>query len=123
MGTYNPQESEEGMWALLMLDQLKQAGVTFPLNGPLDISLLFSLKRPASHFGSGKNAGRIKQSAPMYPTGRPDCDNMIKFVLDVLNKIGVWKDDAQVVRIHAEKRYADPAIGPSTEIKIQPDEC
>lgn len=38
---------------------------------------------------------------------RPDIDNLSKAVLDAMTGAGVWNDDAQVVRLVAEKRYGD----------------
>lgn len=46
---------------------------------------------------------------------RPDLDNLIKFVLDVMNGI-VYNDDKQVVKITAEKIYDKE---PRTEITIE----
>lgn len=34
---------------------------------------------------------------------RADLDNMIKSVLDACTAAGLWKDDSQVVEIHAKK--------------------
>lgn len=50
----------------------------------------------------------LRESAPLYPTGRPDIDNYIKFYLDVLNGIA-YKDDSQIVKIKAVKMYSSPA--------------
>ena len=40
----------------------------------------------------------------LWPTGKPDGDNMVKLYSDSLNKI-VWRDDSQIVRLRFEKRY------------------
>jgi len=39
-------------------------------------------------------------------TKKPDLDNLIKLIKDACNKI-IWKDDAQVVSIFAEKVYSE----------------
>ena len=39
------------------------------------------------------------------PGRRADLDNLVKLVLDALNGI-VWKDDAQIVSLHATRRLA-----------------
>ena len=49
---------------------------------------------------------------------KPDLDNLLKFTKDCLNGV-VWKDDAQVFSIIAEKRY-DP--NPKTIISIFSEE-
>ena len=43
------------------------------------------------------------------PTKKPDCDNIAKIILDSLNGIA-YHDDAQVVSLHVEKRYAVGAV-------------
>lgn len=40
------------------------------------------------------------------PTGKPDLDNVLKLYADAFNGV-VWRDDSQVVRVMAEKRYSD----------------
>lgn len=47
------------------------------------------------------------KSAPksrVYPTVRPDIDNLIKTVCDACNGV-LWKDDGQIVSVSAHKRY------------------
>lgn len=39
-------------------------------------------------------------------TSKPDMDNVIKSILDGLNKVA-WEDDAQVYKIHAVKHWYD----------------
>jgi Holliday junction resolvase RusA-like endonuclease len=40
----------------------------------------------------------------IYPTIKPDTDNIAKSILDSLNGIA-YKDDKQVVKLTVEKRY------------------
>lgn len=40
------------------------------------------------------------------PTTKPDCDNIIKVVLDALNGVA-YADDSQVVSVSAEKQYSE----------------
>ena len=49
------------------------------------------------------------------PTKKPDCDNIAKAVLDALNGIA-FDDDAQVVKLHVYKKYADT---PRVEVSIR----
>jgi len=39
---------------------------------------------------------------------KPDVDNLVKLVLDALNRSGYWVDDAQVCEIATRKVYAEP---------------
>lgn len=68
-----------------------------PLDGPLTILMTVALPKP-------------KKSAPA-PVTRPDLDNYIKLALDVLTRAGYWKDDKQIVKICACKKYVDTRIG------------
>ena len=101
VGTYNAQETEEGMWLAMCREQLPLK----PLTGALSVVMLFSLQRPKSHYGTGRNSEKLKPSAPHYPSKHPDIDNFLKFAMDCLNEIA-WVDDSQVVSILGEKTYA-----------------
>ena len=76
------------------------------MSGPLKATIFFKFSRPKSHYGTGKNKGKLKGSAPVYYDKKPDVDNLVKFVLDCLNGLA-WDDDAQIVEIDAVKRYCD----------------
>jgi len=106
--TYNEQETEEGKFLLLALKQIPKK----PIIDPMRIVMYFCFPRPQGHYGTGKNVGRLKASAPYHHTVKPDIDNCIKFVLDCLNE-QLFKDDKQIVDIAAKKRYSDD---PRTEI-------
>lgn len=41
----------------------------------------------------------------LSPTKKPDIDNIIKIVLDALNKMA-FKDDSQITKIDIEKKYS-----------------
>lgn len=76
------------------------------LDGPLGLAVVFSVLRPKGHFGSGRNAGVIKDSAPEWPTVKPDATKLLRGLEDALTGV-VWRDDAQVVEQAVTKRYAD----------------
>jgi crossover junction endodeoxyribonuclease RusA len=77
-----------------------------PYVEPMDIRLMFWLPRPLGHFGTGRNAGRVKASAPLAPGTRPDLDKLVRAVLDALTGVA-FRDDSQVVAITASKLYSD----------------
>lgn len=92
--------------------QVQQAvaeAVTEPFTGPLELRLGFDLPRPAFHFGTGKNAGKVKLSSPSWPTVAPDLDKLVRCVCDAITDAGLWHDDAQVVSLICAKRYTSPA--------------
>lgn len=71
-------------------------------DGPVGIALVFRFARPKGHY---RRNGTLVPTAPMHHTAKPDADNCAKAVCDALTQIGVWRDDAQVARMTAEKRY------------------
>jgi Holliday junction resolvase RusA-like endonuclease len=76
-------------------------------DGALSLDLRFYLKRPQSHFGTGRNAGVLKDSAPRFHTTRPDSTKLTRAVEDALTGI-VWRDDAQVSTQVIAKLYGEP---------------
>lgn len=50
-----------------------------------------------------------------YCDTRPDADNLLKFLFDIMTRCGFWLDDAQVADLRFEKMWGDE---PRIEIKI-----
>ena len=71
------------------------------------VDLLFRFRRPKSHYGTGRNAGVLKDSAPKFPTSRAvgDADKLARSTLDALVTAGVLADDSLVVDLNVHKRY------------------
>ena len=107
---YNSQETEESRWLWEAKGQVDQC-----FKGPLYVICHFYMLRPKGHYGTGKNAGKLKANAPEWHTKKPDVDNCIKFVLDCLNGLA-WKDDCQIVAVSGQKEYSG---APRTEIIIE----
>ena len=77
------------------------------LSGPVSVHLTFYLPRPRYHYGTGRNANRLKGSAPALVDKRPDVDKLSRAVLDAITQSGAWRDDSQVAHLSAAKRYAE----------------
>lgn len=88
--------------------------------GPIYVEIDFYLPRPRSHYGTGRNADKVRDSSPAYPSSRPDLDKLIRAVDDALTASGIWVDDAQVVGLYARKLYANPDREPGADIVIAP---
>jgi Holliday junction resolvase RusA-like endonuclease len=99
--TYSAQETEEGKFYMLAREQIKER-----LSGPITVLISLYFKRPRSHYGTGKNAGILKDSAPVWHIQKPDVDNAAKFILDVLNGLA-WDDDKQIVGLNVFKVWGD----------------
>lgn len=70
---------------------------------PVAVSLTFLVPRPKGHYSNGK----LKPSAPTFPTTKPDIDKLTRAVLDALTDAQWWEDDSRVVNVIALKLYAD----------------
>jgi Holliday junction resolvase RusA-like endonuclease len=100
----------------LVVDTWERAGEPrFGDDVPLQLLATFLFERPASHFGTGRNAGKLKPSARPFPIGRPDLSNLLKLVEDALNG-NAFKDDSRIVEAWPTKAYADRA---RTEIVLR----
>jgi Holliday junction resolvase RusA-like endonuclease len=86
------------------VDARSAAGLDDLLTGPLWVEFIFVRARPASHFGTGRNRGVLKPSAPVFPSTRPDALKLGRAVEDALTGV-LWRDDAQIVNEYLFKRY------------------
>ncbi|MFF8406975.1 RusA family crossover junction endodeoxyribonuclease [Streptomyces sp. NPDC015684] len=93
-----------------------------PLREPVRLEVVFTLPRPKSHFGTGRNAGLVKPSAPQYPTGKPDTDKLLRSTQDALKDAGVLVDDSVVTDTVAAKRFvltgADTLSHPGAVVRV-----
>jgi Holliday junction resolvase RusA-like endonuclease len=95
-------DSNKGLtkWRQLVTKAAEEAraGRTFPADAEIYVLIDFYMPR-------GKTVTRRR------PTTRPDADKCIRAVLDALTHSGIYKDDGQVVSIHANQWYADDKPG------------
>ena len=88
------------------------------LDGPVSIIVDFYLPRPKAHYGTGRNAGTLKDSAPAEHLTMPDLDKLQRAVGDALTRLA-WRDDSQIVAWHAYKHYATTMTPVGATITIQ----
>ena len=77
----------------------------YPAGVPL--SVIINADFPVPESTPKKNIPQML-SGEILPTKKPDCDNIIKVILDSLNGIA-YHDDSQVVRVHCNKFYGTEA--------------
>jgi Holliday junction resolvase RusA-like endonuclease len=87
---------EEGLNCVVLLSKLF-------LGYPIKLTVTFAMPRPRSHFGAG---GKLKASAPVNHTSRPDATKLLRCLEDSLNNIA-WKDDSQICQQIVHKVYSD----------------
>ena len=83
-----------------------------PTRDAVRVYVSFVFASPNGHFGTGRNAGVLKSSAPTNKVTRPDVDKLLRAVLDAITGI-VFMDDSQVVKAEASKVF-----GPGPEAII-----
>jgi Holliday junction resolvase RusA-like endonuclease len=76
--------------------------------GPVLLDVVFSFTRPKSHYGTGRNADRLKPGAPRFHASKPDADKLARAIGDSLTGV-VFRDDSQIGRLTVSKVYGDTA--------------
>lgn len=83
------------------------------LSGPVEVQMAILLPIPAS-WSKKKQAAAI--AGQVYPTKKPDADNVVKAIFDGINGV-VWNDDVQACDIVVRKRYAET---PGVQVLVKP---
>ena len=98
-GRYAPKEAKQRKEYIqgYVIEAMNEAGITNPITGPVGMELILFFKAPKTH----------KHGYENWMPKRPDGDNCAKLAQDALNKLLI-EDDAQIVRLVVEKRYAYP---------------
>jgi Holliday junction resolvase RusA-like endonuclease len=101
------EQTKSKPWRQEIIETILSFDLTEPLPGPVECELGFYLKRPLSHYGTGRNANVLKASAPDYQAVWPDADKLARAVLDALTLSNLLHDDGQVAVLTVTKRYGD----------------
>ncbi|WP_420170405.1 RusA family crossover junction endodeoxyribonuclease [Pseudomonas alloputida] len=105
--------SYEGLIAMAGTEAM--AGRTL-LEGAVMVEMRIVLAIPQS---MPKKRKAMAIAGELFPTKKPDMDNVIKAIYDGLNGV-VWKDDVQVVDAFVRKRYGEV---PGVHVRIVPLEA
>jgi len=98
---------------------LEQPFASIPRGIPVGVRLVFVFDRPQSHYGTGRNADKVKEIAPKYPSGAPDTDKLTRAIFDSITDSQVWGDDGQVVWLEARKVWAGTETHSGQGVHIQ----
>jgi Holliday junction resolvase RusA-like endonuclease len=85
------------------------------LIGDIILSIRFTMPYPKKYYRTGKYSHLLKDNAPKHHSIKPDLDNLVKLISDVLQP-DFYVDDSQICQIYAEKMYGK---NPNTAIIIQ----
>lgn len=100
--TYTPQKTKD-YEELVRSSFIMSCKGGAPLEGALRARIIafFSIPKSAT-----KSVQKAMVDGEIYPTLKPDLDNIIKSVLDALNGYA-YKDDAAIVDVSAVKMYSN----------------
>ena len=104
-------------WRDLIVAELAGAWRGAPLTGPLLVEAEFRLPRPKAHYGTGRNEGVLKGSAPVWHSVRPDATKLWRPAEDAMTGV-VWKDDASIVKQLVTKRYVTATEPPGLRVRV-----
>ena len=93
-----------------------------PIEGPVNVTMVFAFARPAGHYGTGRNATVLKPSAPSHPISlrMGDLDKLCRAVCDSLTGARVWLDDSQVANMAAAKEWCGRGEREGVTIHVVP---
>ena len=74
-----------------------------PIEGRVSVKITAFFPIPSNT--SKKNTTLMLENI-ISPTKKPDIDNIVKIILDSLNKLA-FKDDNQITRLEVEKKYSN----------------
>lgn len=98
-------------WRYALSTFMAASGPGAPMLGPVFVRLVIFVKRPEAHFGTGRNAGVLKASAPQIPATGLDTDKCLRAVYDAGTDAGWWRNDSQcsgmVLRLYSDKPRLD----------------
>jgi Holliday junction resolvase RusA-like endonuclease len=86
-----------------------------PINGPVRVTMAFTMPRPAGHWTP---RGELRRSAPASPAVKPDLDKLARQAGDCLRGV-VIADDSRIVELALTKAYATPQQPPGARIVVE----
>jgi Holliday junction resolvase RusA-like endonuclease len=120
----SPNEKALRVWRKAILDRVDAAfgklNAPVFVEQPLEVHLVFRLPRPRDHFGTGRNAGVLKASAPIAPMAqRDDVDKLARATLDALVDARVIDDDGRIAILIAQKEWESASSPPGATIDVR----
>ena len=99
----------------LLMGELWQRSPEVPLGGVLELRTVWCFPMPKSRIVempfTDEDGNMVKKKIGVYDgmakSTRPDTDNLVKLLKDVMTKTGYWWDDSQVAYETISKVYSD----------------
>lgn len=112
---YTPERTQQTQRDIQIFGTRAMAGKAL-LSGPLAATVVAHRSIP-SHFSAADRIAAV--AGRVFPTAKPDADNIAKLALDALNQI-VFEDDAQIVQLTVIKAFARTPEGVGLRIRVVP---
>lgn len=96
--------------------ELDEGGVRVPIR----LDALVLVERPSSHYNSKGELNKEGRSHPLPENRKPDVDNLLKLLMDAMNK-RAYKDDVKVTTSTQKRRWSNVS-GTEVTISIDHDE-
>lgn len=97
-------------WKQLATLKLREQCPRVPWDGPVELDVTFYFERTQELEKPKHPAGEIRHSV------KPDGDNLVKAIKDVMTEVGIWKDDGRVCDTVIRKRYCARGFGPGVRV-------
>ena len=111
-----PSFSKQGVFIKPKADRVAEADIhaawreagepRCPEDVALAIKIEISTVRPGSHRKKSGDLSAEGERQPIPRKAKPDVDNVLKLIMDVLNK-RAWRDDVMVASAHVVRKWAD----------------
>jgi len=82
-------------WRNSVRDAAREAYDGPPVTGGVTMAVTFHMRRPKSHYRTGRNARLLRNAAPRRHVQKPDRTKLLRSTEDALKGI-CWHDDCQV---------------------------
>jgi len=92
-------------WRQELIKVMRRVRPAHPLDRPIAVHILIYVTRPQGHYGTGKNAGELKASAPRLPGSGKDIDKVCRAIFDAGKIAGWYFDDARICDLRVRRRY------------------
>jgi Holliday junction resolvase RusA-like endonuclease len=110
--TYTDSETKAYEQKIIAYYRKEFGGFKWPDNSFVAVKVIAYYPIPKS---ATKAQLAAMQAGTLFPSRKPDIDNVLKVVLDALNGVA-YKDDSKVVCVEAEKKYS---FEPRLEIEVK----
>ncbi|MBR3614202.1 MAG: RusA family crossover junction endodeoxyribonuclease [Clostridia bacterium] len=99
---YTPENTKDYEMLIKQYFKLKYPRYV-PLENRVSVKIVAQFKIPKT---ATKKDKELIMEGKLSPTKKPDIDNIVKIILDALNKMA-FKDDNQITKIEVEKIYGN----------------